>query len=181
MKARLLIVLTALFFVCSAYAQEYGYTTVDVGAGFKAPSHSAIFGLHLAANARIHSGFHALIGYNKIFSNDAGKHEAEEGGGPGISLGYRYYFKVRPYGFFIGAGTDLWHLKINWRQIAITGTTKTWALVPQAEMGYMILINDMFFISPSIGFGTQSNLGTQGEPVGDGFRFIPGISAGFKF
>ena len=181
MKARLLIISIIFLSAQQLHAQEYGYNTVDVGAGFKAPTNSMIFGLHLAANAKIHSGFHALIGYNKIRSNDAGKHTLEEGGGPGIAIGYRYYIKVRPYGFFIGAGTDLWHLKIDWHDLGSNGTTKTWALIPQAEIGYMILINDLFFISPSIGVGSQSNFGTQGEVVGDGFRFIPGISAGWKF
>lgn len=181
MKARLLSLLILICCATGIRAQEYGYNTFDVGAGFKAPKNGMIFGLHLAANAKIHGGFHALIGYNKIKSNSDGKHFAESGGGPGVSLGYRYYAKVRPYGFFIGAGADLWHLKIDWVQLGNQGTTKTWAIIPQAEIGYMILINDMFFISPAVGFGSQSNFSTQGEAVGDGFRFMPGISAGWKF
>ncbi len=181
MKARFLIIGISLLFTQLLHAQEYGYNTVDVGVGFKAPAHGMIFGLHLASNAKIHGGFHALLGFNKIKSSDAGKHTLEEGGGPGVSLGYRYYFKVRPYGFFIGAGTDLWRLKIDWREGAAFGTTRTWALIPQAELGYMVLINDMFFITPSIGFGVQSNFGTNGEAVGDGSRVMPGISMGWKF
>jgi hypothetical protein len=48
-------------------------------------------------------------------------------------------------------------------------------------MGYMFLINDLFFITPSLAGGVQANTNTEGQPVGDGFIILPGISVGWKF
>jgi hypothetical protein len=45
----------------------------------------------------------------------------------------------------------------------------------------MFLINDEFFISPCIANGVEINVKTQGQPVGEGFITLLGISAGWKF
>jgi hypothetical protein len=110
-----------------------------------------------------------------------GKHDNEEGGGPGFSLGYRYYFLVRPHGFFLGARSDVWHLNIDWRQGTTFGNSKVWVVQPTLEIGYMFLINDELFISPCIANGAEINVKTQGQPVGEGFITLVGISAGWKF
>jgi hypothetical protein len=61
------------------------------------------------------------------------------------------------------------------------GRSKLWALQPTAEIGYMFLINDMFFISPSVAAGLQTNIKTEGQAVGDGSIILIGISTGWKF
>lgn len=165
----------------SAASQDLGYRTIDVGGEYQHYGKGYIAVVHLAYNATVHHSAQLRIGYNKSNWKADGKHDNEEGGGPGISLGYRYYFLVRPHGFFLGARADYWRLSIDWRQGSIKGKSKINVFQPSAEMGYMFLINDMFFFTPALGVGVQSNITTNGESCGDGFLFLPGISAGWKF
>ena len=44
-----------------------------------------------------------------------GEHDDENGGGPGISLGTRYYFREKYQGLFLGARLDLWLMEIDWQ------------------------------------------------------------------
>ena len=168
-------------FIITTHSQIEGYKTVDVGGEFQWYPKGYIYALHLAYNFPVHHSIQLRLGYNKSNWKDKGIHDNEEGGGPGFSFGYRYYFLVRPHGFFLGARSDLWRLSIDWKQGLFTGTSKVWAIQPSIEMGYMLLINDMVFISPSIAAGTQSNISTEGQPVGDGFLILPSISIGWKF
>jgi hypothetical protein len=168
-------------FILNARSQDFGYKTIDVGAEFQWYPKGYIYDLHLAYNFPIHYSIQAHVGYNKSNWKEKGIHDNEEGGGPGFSLGYRYYFLVRPHGFFLGARADMWRLFIDWRQGINNGRSKVWALQPTAEMGYMFLINDLFFISPSIAAGIQTNIKTEGQAVGDGSVILVGFSAGWKF
>ena len=181
MKKNTSLTILAFCFILTARSQDFGYKTFDVGGEFQWYPKGFISALHLAYNFPIHHSFQARIGYNRSTWKDLGKHDNEDGGGPGFSLGYRYYFLVRPHGFFLGARADLWRLTIDWRQGSNTGRSKISALQPTAEMGYMFLINDLFFISPSIACGVQTNVQTDGQTVGDGFIILAGISAGWKF
>ncbi|MCW3116949.1 MAG: hypothetical protein JWM28_1031 [Chitinophagaceae bacterium] len=165
-----------------AHAQEIGYTTTDIGGEvqwYSAGGYTA--GLHLAFNGAVHSGFQLRAGYNKVDRKDWGIHADETGGGAGGGIGYRYYFPFRPHQFFLGVRSDIWRLKIDWKDPLSSGTTKTWTLHPAAEAGYMFLINDMAFITPAISAGYISNLATDGADVGEGFTFSAGISVGVKF
>ena len=168
-------------FISPARSQDFGYKTIDAGGEFQYYSKGYIAALHLAYNFPIHHSIQLRVGYNKSNWKDKGRHDDEEGGGPGFSLGYRYYFLVRPHGFFLGARVDWWRLNIDWREGISAGKSKISVLQPSLEMGYMILINDEFFISPSLAAGVQTNMRTEGEAVGDGFIFLTGISMGWKF
>ncbi len=175
------LTIISLCLIINVRSQEAGYKTIDVGGEFQWYPKGYIGALHLAYNFPVHHSIQVRVGYNKSNWKAEGLHNNEEGGGPGFSLGYRYYVLVRPHGFFLGTRADLWRLSIDWKQGLFTGTSKVWAIQPTAEMGYMILINDMLFITPSFAAGVQSNIKTEGDPVGDGFIFLPGISIGWKF
>lgn len=181
MKKLTSLTIALFYFIVTAHSQIEGYKTIDVGGEFQWYPKGYISALHLAYNFPIHHAIQLSLGYNKSNWKDEGVHDNEKGGGPGFSLGYRYYFLVRPHGFFLGARADLWRLSIDWRQGIINGNSKIWALLPTGEIGYMFLINDMFFISPSIAAGVQTNIKTEGQAVGDGSVFLAGISAGWKF
>ena len=173
-----------MFTVISAviHSQEIGYTTTDIGAEVQWYSAGGyIAALHLAFNGAVHSGFQVRAGYNKVDRSDWGVHTAETGGGVGGGIGYRYYFPFRPHQFFLGARSDIWRLKIDWKDPLNSGTTQTWTLHPAAEAGYMFLVNDMAFITPAVSAGYISNLVTDGVNVGEGFTFSAGISIGVKF
>lgn len=181
MKKYIILIIFFLSLTLKATTQDFGYKTIDVGAEFLISSKGHIASLHLAYNFPVHHAFLLRAGYNSSKWKKTGKHDNEEGNGPGASLGYRYYFLVRPHGFFLGAGAEAWRLTIDWRQGGVTGKSKIWALQPTAEMGYMFLINDMFFISPSISAGVQNNIKTEGQEVGEGFIPQFGLSTGWKF
>ena len=180
-KPAILTVIFFFFLLITARAQEFGYKTIDAGGEFLGRPHGYSAALHIAYNFPVHHALNLRVGYNKINSNTDGKHAAEEGSGPGFSLGYRYYFPVRPRGFFLGIRADVLRLKIAWSQALFEGTSKIWALQPTAEMGYMILINDLFFITPFVSAGVQTNIKTEGQAVGDGFVPQFGLSTGWKF
>ena len=181
MKKLTSLTIISLCFIISVRSQDFGYKTIDVGGEFQWHPKGYIYMVHLAYNFPIHHSVQARIGYNKSNWKEKGIHDNEEGGGPGFSLGYRYYFLVMPHGFFLGAHADVWRLSIDWRQGITNGRSKLWALQPTAEIGYMFLINDMFFISPSVAAGLQTNIKTEGQAVGDGSVILIGISTGWKF
>ena len=180
-KCACLFIISFCFIISARSQEEFGYKTIDVGGEFQSYFRGYTAVLHLAYNFPIHHGIQFKVGYNKSNWKDAGTHDDENGGGPMFSLGYRYYFLVRPHGFFLGAHADLSRLSIDWKKGITTGTSKIWALQPTFELGYMILINDMFFITPSVGTGVQTNIKTEGDKVGDGSVFTTGISMGWKF
>ncbi len=173
--------LSLIVYVVPATAQDLGYRTIDVGGEYQHYSKGDIYTLHLAYNFAVHHSFQLRAGYNKADWKAEGHHTEEEGGGPGFSLGYRYYFPVRPHGPFLGIRADFWRLNINWRQGTTLGKSKVSVVQPGAELGYMFLINDMFFITPAVAATVQSNVNTEGETVGDGFLLMAGISMGWKF
>ena len=181
MKKLTTLIISFFLFTTIGKTQDFGYKTIDVGAEFLSSSKGHTATLHLAYNFPVHHALLLRAGYNSSKWKATGKHDNEEGNGPGASLGYRYYFLVRPHGFFLGARADVWRLTIDWRQGATTGKSKIWTLQPTAEIGYMILINDMFFISPTICGGVQTNIKTDGQEVGDGFIPQFGLSVGWKF
>jgi Protein of unknown function (DUF3575) len=180
-KLTSLFTIIFLLFLTAQSQDNMGYKTFDAGGEFMGSGKGYTAALHLAYNLAVHNSFQVRIGYNKSNWKSSGKHDKEEGSGPGISLGYRYYFLVRPHGFFLGIRADAWRMKVNWSQGDATGISKLWAIQPAAEMGYMLLINDIFFITPSISAGLQNNLKTEGQAVGDGFIPQFGLSAGWKF
>ena len=181
MKKYILLIIFFLSITLHATTQDFGFKTIDVGAEFLPSSKGYTTSLHLAYNLPVHHAFLLRAGYNSSKWKENGNHGNEEGSGPGTSLGYRYYFLVRPHGFFLGVSAEAWRLTIDWKEGVNTGRTKTWALQPTAEMGYMFLINDLFFITPSISSGIQSNFKTEGQEVGEGFVTRFGLSTGWKF
>jgi len=165
------------------YSQEYiefGYRTTDIGGSYEWYPSGSVFGLHAAFNSRLHHSVHFKLGYNVSNRKDGGENDNEKGNGWGGTLGYRYYFKPFPHKFFIGARSDLWRMSIDWEKGGQAGTSKTWTLVPAFEIGYTFFINDQAFLTPSMSTGTEINLKTDGQKVGQGFITLIGISAGVR-
>ena len=106
-KCASLFIISFCFMVSARSQEEFGYKTIDVGGEFQSYYRGYTAALHLAYNFPIHHGIQLKVGYNKSNWKDAGLHDNEDGGGPVFSLGYRYYFLVRPHGFFLGAHADV--------------------------------------------------------------------------
>jgi Protein of unknown function (DUF3575) len=183
MKKLVAPLILILLITTAAQAQDFGYTTRDVGAEFQYQPDGLLFNLQLAFNAKIHHAVIFRAGYNKIKTAST-IHNSENGDGWGGSIGYRYYFKVLPVKFFAGLRIDAYKMNVHWSKSFLEeGDTKLAFLQPTIEVGYTFLFNELFFITPHLAAGYQIELYSKGENIayGNGFIPQPGISAGFRF
>ncbi len=173
MKKTILLAIFSCLFATINFAQDnMGYRTTDLGVEASGSDKNASLLLHIAFNAKVHNAFVLRAGYYLFTDHPLN----QSGGGPLCSAGYRYYFLVRPHGFFLGLRADLMHLKID----AGDFSTTTWSLLPAGETGYQALINDKIFITPFFSAGILSHMQTKGPAVSNGFRWQAGVSAGVK-
>ena len=181
MKRLTTIFLLVFLFNASHAQMEVGYNTTDVGAEFQWYKDGKFIGLHLASNAKLHHSFHATIGYYIAGDPTASFYYNQNNGGLGGGLGYRYYILLRPHGLFIGAKADLFTYKIIMDTQTSEDTYTSMIFIPSLQTGYMILINDMFFITPTASFGYKTNL--QSKMSADEKKSVAllGISIGAKF
>jgi hypothetical protein len=172
-----------IFIFNSSHSQEeVGYNTTDIGAEFQWYKDGKFVGLHLATNSKLHHSFHATIGYYIAGDPTASFYYNQNNGGLGVGLGYRYYILLRPHGFFIGAKADLFTYKVGLKtQTLMIEPCTSMIFIPSLQTGYMILINDMLFITPTASFGYKTNL--QGKMSADEKKSVAllGISIGAKF
>ena len=181
MKKAAIIFFLAFLFNASNAQMEVGYNTTDIGAEFQWYKDGEFIGLHLATNSKLHHSFHATIGYYIAGDPTASFYYNQNNGGLGAGLGYRYYTNLRPHGFFIGAKADLFTYKIMLDTQAPEGPHTSMIFIPSLQTGYMILINDMFFITPTASVGYKTNL--QSKLSADEKKSVAllGISVGAKF
>ena len=169
-------------FIASHAQMEVGYNTADVGAEFQWYEDGSFIGLHLATNSKLHHSFHATIGYYMAGDPTASFYYNINNGGLGGGLGYRYYTGLRPHRFFIGAKADLFTYKVGLKTQTLNIEPRTSMIfIPSLQTGYMILINDMFFITPTASVGYKTNL--QSDMSIDEKKAVGlfGISLGAKF
>ena len=179
-KATAFCLLVFLFNVSRAQ-MEVGYNTTDVGAEFQWYKDGKFVGLHLAANAKLHHSFHGSIGYYIAGDPTANFYYNNTNGGMGVGLGYRYYTNLRPHGFFMGVNVNLFTYKVMLDTPAPEGPYNSTIFIPALQTGYMILINDQFFITPTVAAGYKMNL--QDKMSADESKTVAllGISLGAKF
>jgi hypothetical protein len=171
-------IILALFFYClcaSSQQVDIGYRTTDVGIEFLNYKDGSFIGLHFGFNAKLHHSFHSSVGYYFAGNETPASYSNKSNGGVGINLGYRYYVKPRPDGFFVGAKANLFTNKI-----IPVGPYTSMNFIPAVQTGYMLLINDMFFITPSIEVGIKTNLQQKISTDKSKSAFLAGISCGFK-
>ncbi len=180
-KAIILFGCFLIFQIVKSQEAEIGYRTTDVGGEYLTYADGSVIGLHIASNARLNHSFQAFLGYYMAKDNTPSYYYNSTKGGLGIGIGYRYYTKPRPDGFFIGIKANLFTNKIILSSQPSDGPYTSMIFIPAFQTGYMFLINDMFFITPSVGVGLKTNL--QNKLTTDKKKTIvmPGISCGFKF
>ncbi len=147
----------------------------------------------LIPGIRIEGGFaerhaaHLRLGYTWIRHGDAGKHDDERGKGFGLTLGYRYFFKPEGFrGFFLGARNDFWFNEIDWKNDVgqageTSGTTEIIVVQPTVEAGWLFVFNEKWVLAPTLAFGYEVNVKTEGEPTGEGMIMLAGLSLGRRF
>jgi len=179
---KLTFILFLSFLSFASFSQsEVGYNTTDIGGEFQWYKDGKFVGLHLAANSKLHNSFHAEIGYYIAGDPAASYYDNQNKGGLGLGLGYRYYTMYRPHAFFIGVKINLFTNKIILVGTQDPETHTSKIFIPSLETGYMILINDMFFITPSVSLGYKTNLESIMKLDDKKAVALIGISTGFKF
>ena len=179
---RLLAILLVLSCSAVSFGQmDVGYTTTDIGGEFQYYKDGKFVGLHIASNAKLHNSIHAEIGYYIAGDPTATFYNNQNKGGLGLGLGYRYYTMYRPHAFFIGVKANLLTNKIILVGTQDPETFTSKIFIPSIESGYMILINDMFFITPTVSLGYKTNLESKMKLDEKKAVALIGISTGFKF
>jgi len=121
----------------------------------------------------------AKIGYNIAERQDFGEHDQEDGGGLGLAMGYKYYFKEGFKGLYTEARLSAWFLDIDWRNNspAAAGNTDITVLQPTLAAGYDFLLKgDKVKLGLFAAVGYEINIVTSGEEVGQGGISIIGAS-----
>ncbi len=155
---------------------------VSFGLEFQAYPTGLVPGVRAAWLSGEHHEWNLRLGGNFFDHQDFGVQEEEIGRGPGGSLGYRYYFKPTGTGVFLGIRTDLWRNTNRWRDeignpVERSGVSRIWVLQPTLEGGYAFDLGEKLSLQPSVSFGREWNVVTDGEEVGQGFILLLGISA----
>lgn len=123
------------------------------------------------------------IGYNIARRGDFGEHDDERGGGPGFGIGYHRHLDTLVEGLFLGLKSDFWFMEIDWEDDAPLqeGTTEIVVLQPAAEVGFNLFRGRSGWqLFPSLSFGYEINVKTEGEPVGQGAILTGGLTATFR-
>ena len=136
-------------------------------------------GLRLEKYLNATSSINFRLGYQLIDHRDLGVQENEEGSGFGASVAYRKFFKANHKGLSLALRSDLWFNKIDWTNGTTTGTSNITVIQPTLMAEYAIRPSDSFSITPSLSFGWEWNVATDGEPTGEGAIILVGCSIGF--
>ena len=126
--------------------------------------------------------YQARFGYNLIRHRDLGEHEDERGSGWGGSLAALRQVKTK---WKFGLRCDVWFNDIDWKDNIgtvgeISGNTKITVLQPTAVGYYCQSINENLEIWPSLAFGFEANVKTDGADVGQGLILLGGLSVLFN-
>ena len=171
-----------LCFVDSSYAQTEKSTVdknFDIGIELQAYPTGIIPGIRLEKYLNTHSSLNLRLGYQLIDHRDLGVQENEEGSGYGASLAYRRFFKPSHKGLSLALRTDLWFNKIDWTDGLLEGTSNITVVQPTLMGEYAIHLSPTVVITPSLSFGYEWNVSTDGEPTGEGAIILLGFSLGF--
>lgn len=161
------------------------FSQINVNFELQAYPTGIIPGIRIEQNKGDKSATHIRLGYNWIRHRDLGVQDDERGDGFGFTIGYKRYFKSGHEGWNIGLKSDLWWNSIDWKNnigepSEISGTTKITVLQPTVELGYLIK-KENFHFTPTIAFGYEWNVKTEGEPTGEGAILLIGFQIGKSF
>lgn len=169
--------------VCPAIADDRA--GVDIGLEIQVYPTGVIPGLRAERALNAHHALQARVGYQRIRHEDFGVLDDERGDGAGFSIGYRYYKQTSHAGWSFSARTDLWFNRLDWTDNPgaaneQTGTTRVTVLQPTVGVGYTLLHGD-FALTPTLSFGREINIDTDGAEVGQGAIWLVGLEWGVRF
>ncbi len=177
------ILLTLILFVFCSGASLLAQNKM-LGLELQAYPTGFIPGVSLDAPIGNKSFVHIKLGANIFDHRDLGVQMEETGSGYGFTLGYRRFFNESLSKWRLGVKTDLWFNKVDWMDVdendlPTSGETDITVLQPTAELSYVINKSN-WIISPSIAFGLEWNVKTDGEPTGEGPILLVGIQVARK-
>ncbi len=138
-------------------------------------------GLRIEKFLNANTSINLRLGYQIINHRDLGVQENEEGYGYGASFAYRRFFKPDHKGLSLAFRTDLWFNKMDWQDLGVEGTTNIVVVQPTLMGEYTFRPNSNFSITPSLSFGWEWNVSTDGEPTGEGAIILIGCTTAWKF
>lgn len=182
-QVRLTSAALCLFFLF-CFVKSQAQHSADIGFEFQAYPTGLIPGLRLEVPLSEHYAASFRLGYNHIRHGDAGKHEDERGQGWGGTIGLKRYFAEGKKGWFAGVRTDLWFNSIDWKDNIgqpdeAVGNTDIVVVQPTLELGYCLRKTESWFLAPSLAFGREWNVHTDGSPTGEGPILLAGFTVGF--
>ncbi len=129
---------------------------------------------------------HLRLGFNWMRHGDAGKHEDERGIGLGLTLGYKRYLLHDLKGLFAGIRSDVWFNEMRWKDNIglpneLSGKTELVVLQPTLEAGWLFELSPKWVFAPSLAFGYEVNLATEGSPTGEGPILLAGVQVGYRW
>lgn len=173
--------LFTMFFVSGAFAQDEGQKcrSFDLGLELQAYPTGVIPGIRFEKYIDDKASINARLGYQIIDHRDLGVQENEEGSGYGMSLAYRRFFSSCHEGLSLAFRTDLWFNEIDWENDGDSGTTNITVLQPTLMGEYAIKAGENLVFTPSLSFGWEWNVSTDGQPTGEGAILLLGVTMGF--
>ncbi len=179
MKLKIGFALTLLLASLFGQAQN---TPFDISFEFQAYPTGLIPGIRLEKGFGEKNAAHLRFGYQVIDHRDLGKHDDETGSGWGFTLGYHRYFKGGYQGFFLGARNDFWFNSMEWEMNdGTSGKTDIVVVQPTAQAGWVFLFGEKWLLSPTLSFGYEINVKTEGEATGEGAIILLGLNFGRRF
>lgn len=172
------------FFALCTTAQQINREYVDLGFELQVYPTGIIPGLDVSY---FYNSVHEMefrFGYNFIRHGDLGVHMDERGDGWGFSFGYLRYFKEKHKGFSLGLRNDIWFNTIKWRdnlpnEVIASDVSHVTVLQPTVVLSRVFCLARMRF-EPTLAFGYEWNVKTEGAPTGQGSILLVGFKIGLR-
>ena len=126
------------------------------------------------------------VAQNETDRDDNGKQDNEEGGGPGLGIGWRRYSTEARTGWMKGVRLDVWDLDIDWisrpgTAMEMRGRSDVLVLQPTVEYGYAAQLSDAWRLETYAALGAEINVDTKGRDVGEGAILLLGFTLTLGF
>jgi len=178
MMNKLLASSAFVVFVILSFAPQ-AQSQLTLNAEFQAYPTGIIPGIRIENQISNKTNVHLRVGVNIFDHRDLGVHGGETGSGFGFTLGASR--SIKDSKFSLGIRNDFWFNRVDWFDSTISGMsigeTEIIVLQPTAELTYKISKNNLL-IKPSLAFGLEWNVVTDGEPTGEGPIILFGVIIG---
>jgi len=178
-----MVIVLVVFMTVFTYGQESKMQTV-AGVELQVYPTGVIPGVRYEVPISDRALLHLRAGYQFIDHRDLGKHDDETGSGYGFSLGYKRYLNAVQTKWSFMFKTDVWFNSIDWEGTetdgSATGSTDIVVLQPTVQAEYDFMISERLALSPSVAFGLEWNVKTEGSPTGEGPILLVGVALGYR-